>query len=237
MASTAPRSNAAQAKSVIPKKIIKKEAAKETLKATPKETSKSAPATEGGGRSLERILEGAISVLSRRGATMLSMIDVGDAAGVSRATLYRYFSRKEDLLQAVGEYVSSTFIKGIKASAALHTDPYAKLSAVLQFTIDYSAAIKADRMLEVEPSFVLGFLQSHFSQHVAAFREVVEPAFDDFEEKLGIKLDRMLISELLMRAQGSVSLIPGGAVWATLPDVLPKSLRDIANPKKKKGKA
>ena len=40
-------------------------------------------------------------------------------------------------------------------------------ASVLEFFIRYTAQVKSDRMLEIEPSFVLRFLQSHFPQHVA----------------------------------------------------------------------
>jgi len=46
------------------------------------------------------ILDAAAAVISERGESA-SMADVAAAAGVSRATLYRYFASREDLLQAL----------------------------------------------------------------------------------------------------------------------------------------
>jgi AcrR family transcriptional regulator len=179
------------------------------------------------GRSLERILDGALAALSRRGATQLSMTDVCDAAGISRATLYRYFSRKEDLLAAVGEHVSHNFIDGIKHAIANSHVPIDRLRLVLEFFIGYTAQVKSDRMLEIEPSFVLRFLRSHFAQHVAIFNEALAPVYDDIEAHLGIRINRLLVSEVLLRAEQSTVVVPAGRAWSALPETLSRMLEQL----------
>jgi AcrR family transcriptional regulator len=179
------------------------------------------------GRSLQRILDGAIAALSRRGATQLSMTDVCEAAGISRATLYRYFSSKEDLLAAVGEHVSMNFIDGIKAAVAGSHVPIHRLRLVLEFFIRYTAQVKSDRMLEIEPAFVLKFLQSHFTQHVAVFNQALSPVYDDIETHLGIRVNRLLVSEMLLRAEQSTIIVPAGRSWSMLPEALSRMLEQL----------
>ena len=179
------------------------------------------------GRSLQRILDGAMAALSRRGATQLSMTDVCDAAGISRATLYRYFSNKDELLAAVGEHVSRNFIDGIKAAVAQSDSPIDRLRLVLEFFIGYTAQVRTDRMLEIEPAFVLQFLQSHFSQHVAVFNEALSPVYDDIETHLGIRINRLLVSEVLLRAEQSTVVVPAGRSWSALPEVLSRMLEQL----------
>ena len=185
-----------------------------------------------GGRSLQRILDGAMAALSRRGATALSMIDVCDAAGISRATLYRYFSSKQDLLAAVGEHVSRNFIGGIKAAVDGSHSPIERLRRVFEFFTQYTAQVKSDRMLEIEPSFVLKFLQSHFSRHVAVFNDALAPVYDDIEAHLGIRINRLLISEVLLRAEQSTVVVPAGRSWNTLPEALSRMLEQLYRAKK-----
>jgi AcrR family transcriptional regulator len=186
------------------------------------------------GRSLQRILDGAIAALSRRGATQLSMTDVCDAAGISRATLYRYFSSKEDLLAAVGEHVSKNFIDGIKAAVAGSHLPIDRLRLVLEFFIRYTAQVKSDRMLEIEPAFVLKFLQSHFTQHVAVFNQALSPVYDDIETHLGIRVNRLLVSEMLLRAEQSTIIVPAGRSWSGLPEALSRMLEQLYQVKRVK---
>jgi AcrR family transcriptional regulator len=172
------------------------------------------------GSSRNRILDGALAALSRRGARQLSMTDVGEAAGVSRPTLYRYFSTKQELLAALAEHITANFCEGIKKAADRESDCGEKLRAVLRFMIAYTAQVKADRILEIEPSFILRSLQTHFASHLAAVIDALEPVFAAFEARLGTRLNRALFSELLLRAQESTSLIPATPTWNSLPDVL-----------------
>ena len=185
------------------------------------------------GRSLQRILDGALAALSRRGATQLSMTDVCDAAGISRATLYRYFSNKPDLLAAVGEPVSRNFIDGLKAAIAQSEVPIERLRRVLEFFIGYTAQVRTDRMLEIEPAFVLQFLQSHFTLHVAAFNDALSPVYDDVEAHLGIRLNRALVSEVLLRAEQSTVVVPAGRSWSALPEVLSRMLEELYRVKRR----
>ena len=178
-------------------------------------------------RSLQRILDGALAALSRRGATQLSMTDVCDAAGISRATLYRYFSNKPDLLAAVGEHVSANFIDGLKVAIAQSQIPTERLRLVLEFFIGYTAQVRTDRMLEIEPAFVLQFLQSHFAVHVAAFNDALSPVYDDVEYHLGIRINRALVSEVLLRAEQSTVVVPAGRSWSALPEVLSRMLEQL----------
>lgn len=179
------------------------------------------------GRSLQRILDGAMAALSRRGATQLSMTDVCDAAGISRATLYRYFSNKQDLLTAVGEHVSRNFIDGIQAAIAPSDTPADRLRLVLEFFIRYTAQVKTDRMLEIEPAFVLQFLRSHFAQHIAVFNEALSPVYADIETHLGIRINRVLVSEVLLRAEQSTVVVPAGRSWSSLPEALSRMLEQL----------
>jgi AcrR family transcriptional regulator len=49
-----------------------------------------------------RILDAALTAVGRRGVRRLTVGSVCAQAGVSRATLYRYFTSKDELLEAVG---------------------------------------------------------------------------------------------------------------------------------------
>jgi AcrR family transcriptional regulator len=188
------------------------------------------------GRSLERILDGAIGVLSRRGATQLSMSAVCEAAGVSRATLYRYFAHREDLLEAVGEHVSRNFVEGINKAVAESRTPAERLRGVLEFFIRYTAQVKTDRMLEIEPAFVLNFLRSHFPLHVAVFNDALAPLYDDIEAHLGIAVNRSLVSEVLLRAEQSTVVVPAGRSWEALPAALARMLEQLYRAKQGTGR-
>ena len=67
------------------------------------------------------ILDTAAAVLARRGESA-SMAEIADAAGVSRATLYRYYPTRDALLNALSE-AASTELRERIADAELDTIP------------------------------------------------------------------------------------------------------------------
>jgi hypothetical protein len=97
----------------------------------------------------------------------------------------------------------------------------------MEFFIRYTAQIKSDRMLEIEPAFVLKFLQSHFAQHVAIFNQALSPVYDDIEAHLGIRVNRLLVSEMLLRAEQSTIIVPAGRTWSALPEALSGMLEQL----------
>ena len=63
----------------------------------------------------QRILEAAFSLFASRGIEMVTMPEVAEASGVARATLYRYFTTKLDLVVAVGTWKWEEYIKSYDA--------------------------------------------------------------------------------------------------------------------------
>lgn len=107
------------------------------------------------------ILEAALHAIGRRGVKKLGMQDVSESAGVSRSTLYRYFPNKEDLLAALVRYEQKRFEASLRRSIE-HCEGDDKILA----TVDHAFAYlqdhpTLDRVLEVEPAFVLRYLREH----------------------------------------------------------------------------
>ncbi|ARQ69595.1 TetR/AcrR family transcriptional regulator [Streptomyces marincola] len=75
------------------------------------------------------VLDAAAAVLTERG-TNASMADIASAAGVGRATLYRYFPTREALLAALSEAALDELAERI-AAARLDTVPIAEAVARL----------------------------------------------------------------------------------------------------------
>jgi AcrR family transcriptional regulator len=105
-----------------------------------------------------RILAATAEVLARSGQTKLSLSEVALQAGVSRPTLYRWFSSKQELLDAFGRYESEMFDTGIsQATAGLRGTE--KLDAALQFIVAYQQSYSGVRLIDIEPEVVIAQLQ------------------------------------------------------------------------------
>ena len=74
-----------------------------------------APSTEQGRRTRQRIVAAAADVVAEKGALGASLDDVGTRASASRSQLYHYFDDKSDLLRAVAEATNDVVIDGQQA--------------------------------------------------------------------------------------------------------------------------
>ena len=166
--------------------------------------------------SVIRILSGALDAIAARGAKRLSMSDIIDASGVSRGTLYRYFSNKEEVLAAVSEFVCVGFENGVRDAGEGIDDPIARLKSVMQFYARYTSENSPDRVFEIEPAFHLAFFRSRFSRYKNAVSEAIGPTFDHLEKLLGAPIDREAFVELLVRNQLSTLLVPASDEWKQL---------------------
>ena len=102
----------------------------------------------------ERILEATLQVLARSGPRKLSLSNVAEAAGVSRPTLYRWFSSKKVLLDAFGRYEQRKYDDGIAAAVA-ELEGEARLDAVLRFIVEFQHSYSLRRLVDVEPEHVV----------------------------------------------------------------------------------
>src|SRR3546814_289657 len=103
--------------------------------------------------SVLKILDGALRAISEMGARRLSMRDISDASGVSRGTLYRYFSSREEVLAAVSEFVCVNFEDGVRAVGRDIADPIERFRAIMHFFARFTIEQAPERIFEMEPAF------------------------------------------------------------------------------------
>lgn len=168
--------------------------------------------------SVIRILSGALDAIAARGVKRLTMSDIIDASGVSRGTLYRYFSNMDQVLAAVAEFVCTGFENGIRDAGKNITDPMLRLKSVMQFYAYYTGENSPGRVFEVEPGFHLAFFRSRFVRYKQAVRDALEPTCDYLDELLGVAMNRDGFVETLVRLQLSTLLVPASDDWKRLWD-------------------
>jgi len=168
--------------------------------------------------SVIRIMSGALDAIASRGVKRLSMSDIIDASGVSRGTVYRYFSNKDEVLVAVAEYVCVGFETGIREAGAGIDDPMERFKAVMRFYGRYTNENSPDRVFQVEPAFHLSFFRSRFTRYKQAVLDALEPSFDYLDGLLDEAINRDAIVETLVRSQLSTLLVPASPEWNRLWD-------------------
>ena len=174
--------------------------------------------------SIVKIMEGALKAIGGRGTRRLSMSDICNAAEISRGTLYRYFSTKEDVLAAVSEFVSSNFENGVREAAETTTDPMERFRAVMRFFAEYTNDHTPDRIFEIEPSFYIDFFRSHFDRHKIAVCAALNLTFNYLDTLAEAPIDRDGVVEALVRMQLSTLIIPMNSTWLRVWGQVPEKL-------------
>jgi AcrR family transcriptional regulator len=119
------------------------------------------PGTEGQGSQevTSRVVEGALRAIARFGLTKLTVDDVAREAGISRATLYRYFPGRGAVLAAVVESETARLQRGLDDALADATSLSEALAAVAGFGAAAFVGHEAlQHLLATEPGTVLPHL-------------------------------------------------------------------------------
>ncbi len=102
----------------------------------------------------ERILQATFKLLCRHGYAKLNLSDVAAQAGISRPTLYKSFSSKDELLTAFSEFELRQLRDDLERAIAGQTGRR-RLDALLQFLVDFHGTYQMRGLVEIEPGLVL----------------------------------------------------------------------------------
>ena len=156
----------------------------------------------------ERILTAALGLIGRRGVRRLGMLEISEAAGVSRGTLYRYFPSKDHVLAAAADYDERRFSAGLDAVLAVVTAPDEQIAAFIAYAFDFIRSHPARSLFESEPGFVLSYLLDHLPSLRSELEERLGDALDALPAVASGALDRAQVADLIVRLFASSWIIP-----------------------------
>jgi AcrR family transcriptional regulator len=105
------------------------------------QTSRPAPTRRGRERR-EQILAAAARLVASQGFHTVGVSDIGAAAGVSGAALYRHFANKSEILVALLDRVVDRLLEGATA-ASLGDDPQEVITTLIAAHVDFAVGDKA----------------------------------------------------------------------------------------------
>ncbi|ANG64401.1 TetR family transcriptional regulator [Marinobacterium aestuarii] len=167
--------------------------------------------------TIANILAATEEVVLRSGADRISILDLCQVAGVSRGTFYRYFSSQDDLLDTFSRHKRDSFHSALTEVLGDITDPEARLNALIAYLDTYLEQSRARRLLVVAPDYALSFFRRIFHDSIVRFQDQLDIVFDEWDARLGAKLDRELICEMIIRYVLSELLVPEGGSRRLLP--------------------
>lgn len=168
-------------------------------------------------QTIDNILAVTENIVLESGAERISILDVCRAANVSRGTFYRYFASQDELLDAFSRHKRNRFHVALVEAVESYQDPDERFAELIRYLDYYLEHGRARRLLVVAPEYALGFFRRIFHDSVVRFQDVLAVVFDAWEARMGVKLDRELVCELLIRYVLSEQLVPGNTDRKALP--------------------
>ena len=95
-------------------------------------------ATARGRRTRAQLLSAAADLVAERGFHAVGIADIGAAAGVSGAAIYRHFASKQDLLVALLDRVVEGLRDGARAAVTDARTPAESLDALIAAHVDFA---------------------------------------------------------------------------------------------------
>jgi AcrR family transcriptional regulator len=157
----------------------------------------------------ERILTGAAEAVARHGLQKLDMGDVSTASGVSRATLYRYFPSRNELLAQLAHREGLRFQERMLRAVERTPPGPERVLLVLQHATQHVLEHPVlQRILETDPAFVLRGLRGEFTRVKSQLRQLLaEPLAKTEMVRRGVATTDQLL-DWMVRLMISVYLIP-----------------------------
>ncbi len=163
--------------------------------------------------TVDRILDGALLALARRGRHKLSMSDIGMMSGISRGTLYRYFRNKEEVLDAIAEHVRRGQQQQLTAAVEKRPDLDVRVNVVVESLVQYARTHpEAVQIVALEPEFGVEYVRNVFPEFVSFVEQLLTPALKLTPAVRSGALTSGELSELILRTAASTYFIPTDAL-------------------------
>jgi AcrR family transcriptional regulator len=171
-----------------------------------------------------RILEAAARQAEDFGLRRFTIDDVARRVGLSRVTIYRYFPRKERLVEALLMHQLRRFLEAIDAAVAPYETVEERLVEGFVFTLTFLRNhTLLNRLLRTEPELILPSLTIKGGPVLEAGREFISRFARQEAEEGRLRLsdeDIEGVSEMLGRAVLSFLLTPDSVLGLRTPEEL-----------------
>lgn len=125
----------------------------------------------------QAIIQKAYEVFYKEGFHASGVDTLLDGTGISKRTLYKYFSSKEELIQAVIEHYSKLQFKSLETYLANHTTPAKKILSLFDWLSEMVATRKPNGCLAINAKMEYAHkhdaIEGQTSLHFSALYELI----------------------------------------------------------------
>jgi len=158
----------------------------------------------------ERILAGARHALALHGIGKLAMADVAEAAGVSRATVYRHFPSFAALLSELYGIEAEAFREHFLTLARQASDPAERLQLVIEYATRHVQQHPIlQRIVQVDPARALGAIRAQYPTIRKQLGELLQPILAESPAVRDGHVGALPLADAFTRFLVSTYLFPG----------------------------
>lgn len=174
----------------------------------------------GADRTTEAILDAAVVEFEQHGFRRVALDDVARRARISRTTIYRRFTNKDELIAAVIERENVELFAAI-ANELKQAGPQSNyyVEAFTLSILKFRRHRVLDRMIRDEPGLVLELERRHHGAAIVRMAEALRVIFPEgFAERIGEQAVNEL-ADTILRYAAMVLLLPSAQPLETADDV------------------
>jgi TetR/AcrR family transcriptional repressor of uid operon len=153
----------------------------------------------------ERILRATFKVLSRHGYGKLNLSDVATQTGISRPTLYKFFSSKDDLLSAFSVFELRLLGEDLDRAVG-ECAGHDRVEALLRFLVDFHGSYQMRGLVEIEPGLVLDQMATALPDLVHLVMPILAGQAED-PEAVAMALVRLSVCHYLVPGYDDARLL------------------------------
>lgn len=162
----------------------------------------------------QSVLTAALQAFLDFGIKRTSMVEVARRGGLSLATLYRRFSSKSDLIEAVGLQQTRDFIESVDAAVQRQVEKNAGAEEqIVELFVAFLHGLRGnellDRLLNTEPEIVLPYLTTKGAPVIELGRDYLAEFITRLQDEGKLPVyDPLPLAEMIARTALSLALTP-----------------------------
>lgn len=176
----------------------------------------------------DRILAASLKVFEKNGLSAAAMGEIAIKAKIGRATLYRYFASKEEVLQALVLSEARELLARMEEAAGGEDTPVGLFEKALPVALEFFHEHRLlQRVLRKEPEFVLPYLTNQSKGLLTAAIDFMEPYLERAKKTGGLLVEPRVAAEWACRIILSLLTTPSVVAELRDPQVLKAYLAPV----------
>lgn len=156
----------------------------------------------------DKILSAALELIVNRGAIDLKTKDIITEANVSRATLYRHFPGREELLEGVFSLAGERLFRELEAAMESTPDVDRRIDVVFDWIGGMLRSGIIDRLMKTDVDFIIELVRRVNAAGWPAFDAALAPVYARAEATFGVRANAAIINDIITRLHVSYGLFP-----------------------------